>query len=422
MSRFKSVLSRKKNKQSHQIFSPHILEQIDLRERSSAKRDFNQPKSIAIMGSSGSIGLNTLNIVRAYPERFKIRALAVHSSVQTVIKQAKEFRPDYVCVFDRDKALIAEKELKKINVKVVAGIEGLEQISQLKTIDEVLFAIVGAIGLLPIFKAIQAGKTVAIANKEPLVMAGELLMKAARKKKVCVLPIDSEHSGLWQCLEAARGNKVSKLILTSSGGPFRNYSRDLSKVTVKQALNHPKWKMGPKITVDSATLMNKGLEVIEAANLFEIPSKQVEVLIHPEAIIHAIVQFVDGAHLAQLGIPDMQIPIQYALSYPERLETKLPQLDFSKIGKFHFQKPDFKKFPCLSLGYEASDLGGTMPAVLNAANEVAVQAFLKQKISFVEIPKKIKRVMKKHSVIKNPGLEDLLAVDQWSREQTEALL
>lgn len=380
------------------------------------------PKKIAIMGSTGSIGLNALKIARDHPDKFDVRVLAVRQNVKQVVAQAKEFRPKLVCVFDADKALEAEKLLKPYKIKVAAGLDGLKEAAKLSGIDTVLFAMVGAVGLIPIFEAIKAGKEIAVANKEPLVMAGELLMSEAQKRGVAILPIDSEHSGLWQCLEASRDNHVSKLVLTSSGGPFRTHKGSLENVSLAQALNHPKWKMGPKITVDSATLMNKGLEVIEAANLFEIPCDKIEVLVHPEAIIHAMVEFEDGSHLAQLGITDMRLPIQYALSYPERLRANWKQLDLTKIGSFNFEKPDMKRFPCLALGYQASAAGGTMPAVLNAANEVVVEAFLRGEIGFMDIPRKLKRIMKKHRVIKKPSLAALLDADLWARSQAEALL
>lgn len=396
--------------------------EIDTRQIWSRSISGPYPKKIAIMGSSGSIGVSALKIVRAYPEKFDVRVLAVKQNVRKVIEQAKEFRPELVCVFDETKALEAEKKLKPLGIKVAAGLDGLKAAAAHAEVDTVLFAMVGAIGLIPIFEAIRAGKKVAVANKEPLVMAGELLMKEARRFGVAVLPVDSEHSGLWQCLEASRSNHVSRLVLTSSGGPFRKHSGPLEKVTLKQALNHPKWKMGPKITVDSATLMNKGLEVIEAANLFEIDCSKIDVLVHPEAIIHAMIEFEDGSHLAQLGITDMRLPIQYALSYPERLKASWQKLDLAKIASFNFEKPDMKRFPCLRLGYEASRAGGSMPAVLNAANEIIVEAFLQGKIGFMDIPRKLKRVMKKHTVIASPTLEALLDADSWAREQAEALL
>lgn len=381
-----------------------------------------QVKNVAVMGSTGSVGRSTLQIARAYPDKFHIKVLAAKKNAALLVEQAREFRPEMVCIFDSSQALDIEKKLKRLRVRVTTGIDGLREAARCSSVDEVIFAMVGAVGLIPIFESIRAGKIVAIANKEPLVMAGKLLVEEAKKYDAPLLPIDSEHSGLWQCLEACEPGNVKKLILTSSGGPFLRYRGSLQKVTVRQALKHPKWKMGPKITIDSATLMNKGLEVIEAANLFQVPSEKVEVLIHPEAIVHAMVELVDGSHLAHLGVADMRLPIQYALSFPDRLVNHVPQLDLAKHGAFHFEKPDMKRFPCLRLGYEASRTGGSMPAVLNAANEVAVEAFLTRKTGFTGIPKAISKVMKKHTTIKHPSLEQLLAADAWAREQTEAIL
>lgn len=393
-----------------------------LRAESSSNGSGKAVKNIAIMGSTGSVGVSALRIVRDYPDRFRIKVLAANKNLEAVVEQAKEFRPELVCLYDGAKALEAEKKLRRHGIRVVSGIDGLKEASSFDGVEEVIFAMVGAVGLIPIFEAIRAGKIVAIANKEPLVMAGRLLVSEAKKYGAPLLPIDSEHSGLWQCLEACHSGNVKKLILTSSGGPFLRRTKALKGVTVAQALKHPKWKMGPKITIDSATLMNKGLEVIEAANLFEVPCDKVEVLIHPEAIVHAMLELVDGSHLAHLGATDMRLPIQYALSYPDRFPAGLPSLDFSSLRTFHFGKPDLRRFPCLGLGYEASRRGGSMPAVLNAANEIAVDAFLHRRIGFTDIPRIISKVMKKHTPLKEPGLDQLLAADGWAREQTEAIL
>ena len=378
-------------------------------------------KNIALLGSTGSIGRNTLDIVRTHPEYFRVKALAARKNAELLLAQAREFRPEIVCLYESQYAKKLEERLRKLRIRLVTGEEGLRELSRLPSVDQVIFALVGAVGLVPLFEAVRAGKAVAIANKEPLVMAGALLMETARQKGVRVIPIDSEHSGLWQCLEGRPQETIKRLILTSSGGPFRKKKGSLAKVTPAQALRHPKWKMGPKITIDSATLMNKGLEVIEAVNLFKVPPKKIKVLIHPEAIIHAMIEFLDGSHIAQLGVTDMRLPIQYALSYPERLDS-LPTLDFPKIGAFHFEEPDRKRFPCLDLGYEASRQGGSVPAVLNASNEVAVEAFLEKKISFLAIPKIIERVMHKHGKIKMPVLRDLLEADRWARQQAKGLL
>lgn len=376
-------------------------------------------KKIAIIGSTGSIGVNTLRVVEAHSDELKVIALAAKKNVQLLYEQAKKFRPKVVCIYDTERAGWLERKLKPLHIKTVTGEEGLIEASTLSETNKVVFALVGAIGLKPIFAAVQKGKSVAIANKEPLVMAGELLRRTAHLSGAELLPVDSEHSGLWQCLEGRRRESIKKLVLTSSGGPFFNRKIDFRKVTSAQALRHPKWKMGPKITIDSATLMNKGLEVIEATNLFDVSLDQVEVLIHPEAVIHALIEFVDGSQLAQLGITDMRLPIQYALSYPKRFENCLPSLNLSDVGEFHFFKPDLKRFPCLSLGYEAKRRGGTMPVVLNAANEVAVQKFLGGTLNFSMIPKVIERAMSQHRTIPNPTLNQILDTDRTVRSNLE---
>ncbi len=379
-------------------------------------------KNIAILGSTGSIGASTLQIVRTHPKSFRVRALAARKNVESLAAQVREFRPELVCLYDTTKLPELRERLRGFPVRMVGGAEGLLEAATLPSAEIILFALVGAVGLEPLFAAVHARKTLAIANKEPLVMAGGLLMKEAKRLGVQVLPIDSEHSGLWQCLEGHPVPSIKKLILTSSGGPFRGRKSRFAEIKPREALKHPKWKMGPKITIDSATLMNKGLEVIEAVNLFNMAVEKVDVLIHPEAIIHAMIEFVDGSHLAHLGITDMRLPIQYALSYPDRLLNHLPTLDFSKIASFHFETPDRKRFPCLDLGYEAVRCGGSMPAVLNAANEIAVEAFLNEKIPFVKIPKMIEKTMRSHRLVKNPRLKDLLEADRWARREAEKLV
>lgn len=374
-------------------------------------------KTLSVIGSTGSVGQKVLEIVRTYPERFRVAALAACRNADLLLKQAKEFRPRLVCLFERERSKEIEVPLRKWGIQLVSGKEGLLEAGTCREAEQVIFSLVGAVGLTPLFAAIRAGKNVAIANKEPLAMAGELLMQEAANRGVEILPIDSEHSGLWQCLEGKRMESVRKLILTSSGGPFRKRKGSLAGVTVKEALRHPKWRMGPKITIDSATLMNKGLEVIEASNLFHLDVSRIEVLIHPEAVVHALVEFVDGSHLAQLAITDMRIPIQYALSFPERLNHIFPSLDLVKVGSLHFEKPDRKRFPCLELGYEVQRRGGTLPAVLNAANEAAVSAFLGGRIPFLGIPKTLERVMGKHRVKSGPTLADILEADRWAREE-----
>lgn len=376
---------------------------------------------ISIIGSTGSIGINTLRVVEAHRKEISVVALTARKNAKLLFEQAKKFRPRLVCLFESDQAGWLERKLKPLGIRTVTGPDGLVAASTIPSADKIVFALVGAVGLKPIFAAVQASKCVAIANKEPLVMAGELLQKEARRTHAQLIPIDSEHSGLWQCLEGRNKESIKKLILTSSGGPFFGRAIDFRKVTTRQALRHPKWKMGPKITIDSATLMNKGLEVIEATNLFDVSLGQVKVVIHPEAVVHAIIEFVDGAQLAHLGITDMRLPIQYALSYPSRFVNSIPSLDLVGVKSFHFFKPDEKRFPCLGLGYEAKRRGGTMPAVLNAANEIAVQRFLDGALNFSNIPKTIERVMARHRIVPNPALNQILDADRWARSEAERL-
>lgn len=375
-------------------------------------------KNIALIGSTGSIGVNTLKVIESHPDKFRVVSLAAGKNSDLLLEQARKFKPSLICIREREQAVLLKNKLARTSIRVVWGEEGLKEASSCSNADTAVFSVVGAQGLRPLMAAIRAGKTICFANKEPFVIAGELINRLAVKHGVKILPIDSEHSAVFQCLEGKKSGEVRRIILTSSGGPFRAVTRRaLCKVTVRDALNHPRWKMGKKITIDSATLMNKGLEVIEAANLFDMPVEKIEVLIHPEAIIHSLVEFIDGSHMAQLAITDMRIPIQYAIGYPERLDSNgLPRLDLTSVGRFHFEKPDMEKFPCLGLGYEAKRTGGTMPAVLNAANEMAVGSFLEGKISFVDIPLNIEKIMKKHRVVRKPGLEDILEADRWARE------
>ena len=379
-------------------------------------------KPISVVGSTGSIGRKVLEIVRLHPERFRVVALGARSKVDLLLEQAREFRPGLVCVYEEEAARLIRAPLGRMGIRLATGEEGLFEASTLKEARQVIFSLVGARGLEPIFLALRAGKDVAIANKEPLVMAGELLVREAGRRKVRLLPIDSEHSGLWQCLEGHDLATVRKLVLTSSGGPFRSRKGSLARVTVREALRHPKWRMGPKITIDSSTLMNKGLEVIEASNLFRLEVGRIEVLIHPEAIVHALVEFIDGSHLAQLSVTDMRLPIQYAMGYPERLNHLFPTLELSRVGPLHFEKPNFSRFPCLALGYEARRQGGTLPAVLNGANETAVELFLNGKIGFLGIPRIIERVMGRHRLKKGPSLADILQADRWARKEARQAL
>lgn len=378
-------------------------------------------KRIAILGSTGSIGINTLRVVENHPKEFQVVALAACRNFEALFNQAKKFRPRVVCLYDSTHALELEHKLKPFKIKVVTGESGLTHLSTLQEADRIVFALVGAAGLRPIDEALKAGKFTAVANKEPLVMAGELLMGVAKKFGGSIVPIDSEHSGLMQCLAGRDPSRVHRLILTSSGGPFRDERINLKKVTKRLALSHPKWKMGPKITIDSATLMNKGLEVIEASNLFGFSPERIKVLIHPEAIVHAIVELIDGSQIAQLGVTDMCLPIQYALTYPGRLINHSPRLDLTQVGSLQFFEPNFKRFPCLELGYRAKKSGGTMPAVLNGANEIAVECFLNDKIKFMQIPDIISRTMRRHRLVQHPSLKQILEADAWAREEAKSL-
>ena len=372
-------------------------------------------KKIVILGSTGSIGVNTLRVIENLKDRFQVIGLAAKKNVNLLEKQIRKFHPKVVALTDRKSAQELRGRFKSI--KVLSGEEGLIKVARLKETDLVVSAIVGASGLIPTLEAIKARKKIALANKEALVMAGEIVMQEAHKRGVEILPVDSEHSAIFQCLKKEGRKKVSRIILTASGGPFFNYSlKQLKSVTPQEALRHPTWEMGKKITIDSATLMNKGLEVIEAHYLFGVDIDRIEVVIHQEAIVHSLVEFVDGTMLAHLGAPDMRLPIQYALTCPERLPNPLKRLDLVKIKKLTFQKPDTRKFPCLKLAYEAARIGGTAPAVLNAANEIAVSLFLKRKVGFMKIPKMIEKVLHRHKPIKNPVLSEILKADAWARE------
>jgi 1-deoxy-D-xylulose-5-phosphate reductoisomerase len=375
-------------------------------------------KSLSILGSTGSIGRNALQIIAKFPDRFSVRALAANTSIDLLAEQIRLFRPEIAVVGDAYHALVLKKRLPDDSqTEILHGQKGLIQASTLSSVDAVVAAMVGAVGLVPVLEAIRAKKHIALANKETLVMAGTLVMDSARKHGVSVLPIDSEHSAIFQCLQGNHSSDVTKIILTCSGGPFRCLPQEkFSDITLEQALNHPNWSMGEKITIDSATLMNKGLEIIEASHLFGLSMQRIEVLIHPQSIIHSMVAYRDGSILAQLGIPDMKTAIAYALSYPERLDIAQPFPDFARIGSLTFETPDKDRFPCLQLAIDACETGGTLPAVMNAANETAVRAFLNRDISFMDIPKRIRKTMNQHSVIQNPSLDDILQADQWARK------
>jgi 1-deoxy-D-xylulose-5-phosphate reductoisomerase len=376
-------------------------------------------KNLSILGSTGSIGRNALTVVEKFPDRFSVKALTAKTNVSLLAEQIQRFDPDIAAVFNEKTA----RELKRIlpadmRAEVMHGDGGYRAAATLDSVDMVLTAMVGAAGLLPTVAAIDAGKDIALANKETLVMAGEIVIKRAAEKRIQIIPVDSEHSAIFQCLTGNRGEDLDKILLTASGGPFLNVPGDaFGKIKPDDALSHPTWQMGKKITIDSATLMNKGLEVLEAKWLFGFDQNMIEVIIHPQCVIHSMVAFRDGSVMAQLGIPDMKTAIAYALSYPKRLPLEQSIPDFAALGELTFQKPDFDKFPCLALAYQAADGGGTLPAVMNAANEVAVQAFLEQAISFAQIPEVIRQTMKMHTNVKTPDLSDILGADKWARKQ-----
>jgi 1-deoxy-D-xylulose-5-phosphate reductoisomerase len=380
-------------------------------------------RRLSVLGSTGSIGINTLRIVSQFPERFEVVSLSAGLNTQLLKQQILQFRPKIVSVLNRELSDVLRRELPNVSVEIVHGVEGLIQVATHPEVDQVVSAIVGAVGLIPTLSAIKTGKTIALANKESLVMAGKILMEEAKRNQVQILPVDSEHSAIFQALLGHQKEDVYRLILTASGGPFRNLPLSrLHDVTVKEALNHPHWEMGKKITIDSASLMNKGLEVIEAHWLFDIPVEKIVVLIHPQSIVHSMVEYIDGSIVAQMGIADMKIPISYALSFPERLNLNLPPLDLSKSEALTFSLPDSERFPCLKSAYQSIKIGETMPAVLNAANEVAVSAFLDGSLKFTEIPLFLQRVMEEHEVKPVHTIEDILKADHWARERSKAIL
>ena len=375
-------------------------------------------KNIAILGSTGSIGRSTLDVIAQNRERFRVVALTAGSNTDLFEQQIKTFGPAVVAMADKDAAHALRKRVK--GIEILSGIDGINHVAAYADADFVLSAIVGSAGLLPTITAIKAGKTVGIANKEALVMAGDIVMKEAKKNKVKILPVDSEHAAVSQCLEGRSGGEIRRIILTASGGPFVDKTKeDLKHIKAKDALKHPNWNMGKKITIDSATLMNKGLEVIEACWLFNISPEKVDVLIHPQSIVHSLVEFRDRSCLAQMSMPDMRGPISYALSYPGRIAEPIAGLELEKIGSLTFRKPDHDMFPCLSYAYEAIKTGGTVPAVLNAANEIAVYAFLENKIGFNDIPAVIRKTVERHTVHVAAALDDVLEADRWAREKAE---
>lgn len=378
-------------------------------------------KKLSILGSTGSIGKNTLEVVSRHPDKFKVVALAAGSSVLELEDQIRKFKPEVVAVFNET----AADELKKkgLPVEVLAGEEGLIEVSTLENIDMVVSAIVGSPGLVPTYAAIKAGKDIALATKEALVMAGKIVMAEAKARGVRIIPVDSEHSAVFQCLDGRDMDEVEKIILTASGGAFRSRPvSELATVTPAEALKHPNWDMGRKITIDSATLMNKGLEVIEAFWLFNVPLEKIDVVIHPQSIIHSMVSYVDGSVIAQMSTPDMKGPISYALAYPRRLGNILPALNLAEIRELTFEKPDLNKYPAITLTYDALRAGGTMPCVLNAANEAAVDAFLDEKIGYMDIAGVVSETMAGHKVLNADTIEEVIGVSNWARQKAEGII
>ena len=379
-------------------------------------------KRVILLGSSGSIGESTCKVARALPDKMKIVGLGVAKSTERLLEQAKEFGVKALAVSDPQ---AAEKVKSKLpaGAKFFPGAEGLARMVEETEADMVLVAIVGTAGLAPALAALRSGKDLAVASKEILVLAGSAVMAEAKKRKRQVLPVDSEHNAIFQCLQGANEKEVRKVILTASGGPFRqSRAAELEKVTVAQALKHPTWSMGKKITIDSATMFNKGLEMIEAHWLFGLPMKQVEVVVHPQSIVHSMVEFIDGSVLAQLSVTDMCFPIQYAVTFPERMPSGLPPLDLAKLGSLTFEAPDEKRFPALRLAREAGEAGGTLPGVFNAANEVAVEAFLAEQIPFPRIWGMVVEVMEKHTTLSSPDLEAIIEADRWARSEAKVRL
>ena len=380
-------------------------------------------KTLAILGSTGSIGVNTLEIAAGYPDRFRVVALAGGKNIQRMEEQIRRFQPDLASVGDEGHARQLRQNLSSFPTRILSGIDGLMEVATCPEARMVVSALVGSVGLLPTLAAAKEEKQIALANKEALVMAGEILVREIRDHGASLLPIDSEHSAIFQVLAGHRKEEIRRIILTASGGPFLNTPwEDLKQVTPRQALNHPQWRMGKKVTVDSASLMNKGLEVIEAHWLFGVPAEQIEVLIHPQSIVHSMIEYIDGSVIAQMALPDMRGPIAYALSYPERLDLRHPSLNLLETGPLTFNAVDGERFPALGLAYRALRTGGTMPAVLNGANETAVDAFLEERIGFLQIPRLIQETMERHQTKQSISLEDILYAHSWAQQEARKII
>jgi len=370
-------------------------------------------KNIGILGSTGSVGSQSLDVIDNHKDKFNVKFLAANSNVNSLINQTEKFKPEFICIYDKSKY----KQLKdKVNTtKVLSGHEGLMELCELSNIDIILNSIVGYSGLEPTLKIIESGTDIALSNKESIVQAGHLVMNLAKLKNVNIFPVDSEHSAIWQCLVGEKKSKIKKIILTASGGPFRNFPKNkFSKISVSQALNHPNWKMGKKITIDSATMMNKGFEMIEAFWLFSINPKNIEIVIHPQSIIHSMVEFIDGSVKAQLSNPDMRMPIQYAFSHPDRYELNDLEFDIKNFSKLDIEPLNMNKFKCVELSFDAINKGGSYPVILNVSNDIAVNLFLNEKILFTQIPKIIDECMRHHSYVNSPKLSDILSLTKWT--------
>ncbi|MBR2594250.1 MAG: 1-deoxy-D-xylulose-5-phosphate reductoisomerase [Firmicutes bacterium] len=379
-------------------------------------------KKLAVIGSTGSIGTQSLDVVRKIGG-MEVISLAANENIELLYEQILEFKPRIAAVVNEEKCEILKKRLAGSKTKIVSGVDGLLEAAVCDEVNTVILSVVGNSGIRPAFEAINAGKDLALANKETLVSAGQLIMDTAREKGIKIYPLDSEHSAIFQCLQGNKENKIKKIILTASGGPFRGKNLEyLKNVTVADALSHPTWSMGKKITIDSATLMNKGLELIEARWLFDVPVKDIEIVVHPQSIVHSAVEFEDNSIIAQMGMPDMRIPISYALTYPFRMENNFERLNLFEKNNLTFEKPDFDTFKCLKLAYRAIETGGTMPAVMNGANEKAVYKFLEGKLKFIEIPEIIEQTMNAYNVISDYELEDVIEADKWAKAYAESII